>query len=145
MIDERHTALRLTLRELDLWLNELSEIMGGVSRPIAHRALQGVLTAVREGLPAAAAAHMGERLPHAILGMYHQGLPAREGRPPSSHREFLTHVRDELRSRCTSDAELTIRAVFELLERRLGTAVFGEVIAWLPEEIQELHRPVATA
>jgi uncharacterized protein (DUF2267 family) len=120
---------------MDAWLDDVAAEMGGVSHPVAFRALSGVLTAFRDTLPVAVALHVGSRLPVTLRSLYFHGY--RPDEPPAAlgRRQFLRQIRYELRSGSVCDAELAATAVMAVLARRLGENLMQAVADLLPPEI----------
>jgi uncharacterized protein (DUF2267 family) len=134
MIAERGIPFSDTVEEMDAWLDDVAAEMGGVSYPMALRALSGVLAAFRDTLPVAAALNVGSRLPAVLRSLYFQGYRPDERPASIGRRQFLGRIRYELRAGTELDAELAASAVMIVLERRLGDAEIQAITRLMPPD-----------
>lgn len=128
-----------TTQLTNIWLKDLMERLGWEDRHHAYTALRSTLHALRDRLPVNEAAHVGAQLPMLIRGFYYEGWhPAGTPTGERTKDSFLAHVRKAFRDDPSLDAELVVRAVFEVLAERISPGEVEDIIRTLPAEIREL-------
>jgi uncharacterized protein (DUF2267 family) len=129
-----------TLQKTNEWLDEITYELALDDRHTAYVALRGTLHALRDRLPVEEAAHFGAQLPMLVRGFYYEGWrPARE--PIKMHREdFLLRVEEQLTGGTAQqlDSEAVVRAVFQVLSRRISKGEIGQVEQTLPKDLRDL-------
>lgn len=127
-----------TFQETNRWLKELMERLGTYDRHHAYSILRAVLHALRDRIGPANAVHLGAQLPMLIRGLYyegwHMGTPTKE----RHEAEFVAHVVRELRRADEAEVKEGIRAVFELLTKKLDLGEAVKVAGVLPKDLCEL-------
>ena len=92
-----------TVNETHHWLREISEQMNHPDQQMAYHALRGVLTSLRDRLPADSAADLAAQLPTLVRGVYYEGYhPA--GKPDKGEDldEFLRRVGEPYSPYCST-------------------------------------------
>jgi uncharacterized protein (DUF2267 family) len=119
------------------------ERLGTDDRHIAYRALRGTLHAIRDRVGPQNAAHLAAQLPMLIRGLYFEGWHFAGTPTKERHKQaFLDHASTEFRGGIGVDAERAVRAVLEVLWRRLDPGETAKLIELFPQELRELW-PVA--
>jgi uncharacterized protein (DUF2267 family) len=128
-----------TLHKTNVWLNELTDVLGRPDRHEAYLALRATLHALRDRLTVDEVAQLGAQLPMLIRGFYYEGWDP-SGKPlRERHREqFLAHVEQELRGANHLGAERAARAVFTVLAKRVTAGEIEDVKHILPRDIRDL-------
>lgn len=121
------------------WLKELEEIGHFQTEEQAYSACRAVLHALRDRLTVEEAAHLAAELPMLIRGFYYEGW--KPSAVPVAVRDrdaFIQGVREELRGNVAFDPEEAVRAVFDLLQRKISAGEIRDVKQMLPEPIRNL-------
>lgn len=128
-----------TLQETNIWLNEISEHMGG-DKQHAYHALRSTLHALRDRLTVEEAAHLGAQFPIMVKGIYFDGWkPAATPHKERTKDEFLHCIDDNLATApLKGRSEDAARAVFAVLEKHVEEGQIRQVKGMLPEEIKTL-------
>ena len=119
-----------------IWLKELMGRLQTDDRRLAYMALRTTLHALRDRLTVDEAAHLGAQLPMLVRGIYYEdwhpaGKPLRE----RTAEAFLAHVRAEAHDP-DFDPEPAVRAVFDLLAKRVSGGEIEDVKSILPRPIR---------
>ena len=127
-----------TIHTTNTWLGEVMEKLGP-DRQVAWHALGAVLRAVRDRIPLALAAHLGEQLPLLVRGTYYdQWRPSEQPEKWRSADEFISIVSDELRQVRPVNVRDAARTVFQVLNRYVEPNQIAKVREALPEEVRRL-------
>jgi uncharacterized protein (DUF2267 family) len=128
-----------TLQKTNEWLDEVMGELAIEERKTAYSALRGTLHVLRDRLPMEEAVHLGAQLPMLVRGFYYEGWrPARE--PIKMHREeFLLRVEEQLAGGAAElHPELVVRAVLQVLSRRISKGEIEQVERTLPSDLRDL-------
>lgn len=129
-----------TVQKTNEWLDEIMDELALEDRHTAYAALRGTLHALRDRLPVEETAHLGAQLPMLVRGFYYEGWrPARE--PIKMHRdEFLLRVQEQLTRPVAlqMDPEAVVRAVFQVLSRKISKGEIEQVEQTLPKDLRYL-------
>jgi uncharacterized protein (DUF2267 family) len=127
-----------TLQKTNEWIDEIMYELAIEERHAAYTALRGTLHVLRDRLPLEEAAHLGAQLPMLVRGFYYEGWrPAREA--IKIHREeFMLRVQERLTGELQSDSEAVVRAVFQVLSRRISRGEIEQVEQSLPKDLRDL-------
>jgi uncharacterized protein (DUF2267 family) len=112
-----------TVQESNLWLKDVMERIGTYERHRAYSTLRAVLHALRDRIGPANASHLGAQLPMLLRGLYYEGWRM-TGAASKERREieFLERVTQELRQADLLEVERGVRAVFDVLSKRIERA-----------------------
>jgi uncharacterized protein (DUF2267 family) len=129
-----------TLQKANEWRQEIRQEFGTDSRQQAYLILRATLYALRERLPLEPMAHLGAQLPMLIRGFYYEGWSPHLGIYKWHRDEFLERilvhfVRTDLES---VDPETVVRAVFQVLARKMALGKIEKMIHVLPLEFRDL-------
>jgi uncharacterized protein (DUF2267 family) len=135
-----------SIQETSLWLKSLGrELDAGDSEDLAWGLLTATLHALRDRLRPESAINLGAQLPTLIRGAYYEHWPMTASPTRERHKaQFLEHLQGELPSGATLDAERVARAVFHVMQERVGSGAIAKVTKQLPKELRELW-PAAAA
>lgn len=134
-----------TLQKTNIWLNEISETMGG-DRQIAWHILGAVLRSVRDRLPVDLSAHLGAQLPLLVRGTYYdQFTPAAQPLEYRSLDEFLQEVGTRMHGTRPVNTVDATRAVFGVLTRHITPEQTDKIRQALPEDVRALWPMVMPA
>jgi uncharacterized protein (DUF2267 family) len=98
-----------------------------------------VLHALRDRIGPANASHLGAQLPMLLRGLYYEGWRM-TGAASKERREieFLEHVTHELRQADLLEVERGVRAVFDVLSKRIERGEIIKLVGILPRQLREL-------
>jgi uncharacterized protein (DUF2267 family)/ferritin-like metal-binding protein YciE len=127
-----------SLHTTNLWLKEVGEHIGP-DRQRCYHALRAVLFSLRDRLTPEAAAHLAAQLPTLIRGIFYEGYsPAGKPEKIRSQDEFLQRIDDHLGQVRPIGAADAARAVFRVLDRRIGGGELEKLKSSLPRDIRSL-------
>jgi uncharacterized protein (DUF2267 family) len=135
-----------TLKKTNEWLDDITDELALENRHAAYAALRATLHALRDRLILEEAVHLGAQLPMLVRGFYYEGWRAVPW-PVKMHREeFLLRVEEELTAKSTVklDSETVVRAVFQVLSRRISKGEIDQIEQSLPKDLRDLW-PVSIA
>jgi uncharacterized protein (DUF2267 family) len=129
-----------TLQKTNEWLQEITQELGTENRQQAYVVLRATLQTLRDRLPIEETAHLGAQLPMLIRGIYYEGWrPSLE--VLKMHRdEFLDRVLDHFARTALADIdpEAAVRAVFQVLSRKIAAGEIQKIVHVLPAEFRDL-------
>jgi uncharacterized protein (DUF2267 family) len=138
-MSEPVSAFENTLRESHEWLNDLAARGRYADERQAYAALRAVLQSLRDRLTVNESADLAAQFPMLIRGLFYEGWrPATTPLRERTRNEFLDHVRERLPYNHRNEAERDVRAVFDLLSRRITQGELRDVRAMLPEAVRGL-------
>jgi uncharacterized protein (DUF2267 family) len=135
-----------TLQKTNEWLDDITDELALENRHAAYASLRATLHALRDRLVLEEAVHLGAQLPMLVRGFYYEGWRA-VPEPVKMHREeFLLRVEEELTAKSTVnlDSEAVVRAVFQILSRRVSRGEIDQIEQSLPKDLRDLW-PVSIA
>ena len=129
-----------TLQKTHTWLNDvMTELDWEDDRHKAYLALRTVLHALRDRLTLEEAVDLGAQLPLLIRGFYYEGWTLHDKPRKERHKAvFLAHISEAFRNDETVDPERVVRAVFQVLSRRIAAGEIADIKHLLPAELREL-------
>jgi uncharacterized protein (DUF2267 family) len=128
-----------TVQESNLWLKDVMERIGTYERHRAYSTLRAVLHALRDRIGPANASHLGAQLPMLLRGLYYEGWRMTVAASKERREiEFLEHVTQELRQADLLEVERGVRAVFDVLSKRIERGEVIKLVGILPRELREL-------
>jgi uncharacterized protein (DUF2267 family) len=128
-----------SVQETNLWLKDIMERLGTGDRRIAYRALRGTLHAVRDRIGPQNATHLAAQLPMLIRGLYFEGWHITGTPTKERHKQaFLEHANTEFRGGIGIDPEKAVRAVLDVMWKRLDPGETAKLVELLPRELREL-------
>jgi uncharacterized protein (DUF2267 family) len=133
-----------TLQKTNEWLDDVMYELTIEERKTGYVALRATLHALRDRLPMEEAVHLGAQLPMLIRGFYYEGWrPVQE--PIKMHREeFLLRVEEQLTGGASElDSEIVVRAIFQVLSRKVSKGEIEQVEQTLPKDLRQLWPVVA--
>lgn len=128
-----------TIQKTNAWLKDLMESEGWEDRHRAYLALRAALHALRDRLTVEDAAHLAAQLPMLVRGFYYEGWdPSQNPEKIKTKEAFLAHVAELMPPDPELDSERVVRAVFELLFKRITKGEVQHIKGSLPKAIREL-------
>ncbi len=141
-------ALDSSIQRTNAWIKELMQELNWTDRRRAYLALRCVLQAVRDHLSVEQAVQFGEQLPTLIRGFYFEHWsPNDKPAPFRSQKAFFQGVCSylERNSSDSLDAEVVVRAVFRLLDRKAAEGETENLQNILPRGLKDLWPPTLRA
>ena len=134
-----------TVQETNLWLKDLMARLGIHDREVAYTILKATLHAVRDRIGPVNAVHLGAQLPILLRGVYYEGWRITEEPSKERHKaDFLQHAHREMPNVFSSDTELAVRAVFEVMWERLDQGETAKLVRLFPVDLRALWTGVET-
>ncbi len=129
-----------TIQITNEWLQDLSAELNFSQRRQAYQALRATLHNLRDRLLAEEAVHLGAQLPMLIRGFYYDGWePSKTPDKAIDKAAFLENVHKAMAGAPEGEhPETIVRAVFNLLERRVGGGEIAQIKQALPSGLREL-------
>ncbi len=139
-------AFDSSLQKTNIWLKDLMKEMGWpfkedrghVYRERAYALLRVSLHAIRDGLNASSAAHLGAQLPMIVRGFYYEGWkPVARPKTFRDQKVFFETMREQLGSANREfDVEHGFYAVLRVLNRHVSTGEIEKVRATMPKKLR---------
>jgi uncharacterized protein (DUF2267 family) len=128
-----------TIHKTHVWLNDLIQALNWGDRYKAYIALHAAVHALRDRLTVEETVHLGAQLPMLIRGFYYEGWTP-SGKPDKVRHndEFPAPFREYFKNDLDTDPERIVRAVFDVLAKRVTEEKIADVKSILPEEIADL-------
>jgi uncharacterized protein (DUF2267 family) len=128
-----------TVQESNLWLKDIMERLDTNDRHHAYSVLRAVLHGLRDRIGPESAAHLGAQLPILLRGVFYEGWDP-TGKPTKERHElaFLVHIGRELPRSDTIEVEEGVRAVFDVLSKRIDRGEAVKIAAMFPLELRKL-------
>ena len=127
-----------TVQQTNLWLKDLTERLG-LDRKHAYKVLSAALHAVRDRIGPDNAVHLGAQLPMLMRGLYYEGWqPAGTPTKIRHVQDFLDYVSGDVFRGLGVDPEKAVRAVFEVMTKRLDPGEVEKLIKLFPDELRRL-------
>ncbi len=137
-----------TIQRTNNWLKDLMQELNWSDRRKTYVVFRCVLHALRDHLSLRDAVYVGEQLPMLIRGAYFEHWdPVGKPLPLRSGDEFYSGLAGSL-ARDGEDgarAEIAVRAVFRLLDRKAMDGEIADLQALLPPAITDLWPPALRA
>ncbi|MGP1354816.1 MAG: DUF2267 domain-containing protein [Parasphingopyxis sp.] len=127
------------IKDANIWLDELMDILDWDDKQRAYRLLRSALHVLRDRLQINEAVHFAAELPIFIRGIYYEGW--QPARPRSDHKnadEFVAAVEAAFDTDPNADPEGTVRAVFSVISAHVSAGEIGDIKSCLPEGIRRL-------
>jgi uncharacterized protein (DUF2267 family) len=139
MSTTQHELFSTTRQKAHIWLKELMEELWWKDEHRAYLALKAALHALRDRLTVDEAVHLGAQLPMLIRGFYYEGWsPAGKPVKERHKEEFCAHVQESFPRESARDVERIVRAVFDVLSKRITEGEIEDIKHILPPELREL-------
>jgi uncharacterized protein (DUF2267 family) len=141
MVKTAFSSIEKSTQKTKEWLHEMQDDLGWEDENMVYIAFRSVIQTLRDRLPLEEAIELGDELPMVMKGIYYEGYSTRHKPEKIKNREeFFQKVQEKTPKRPIQTEEAT-RAVFHLLENRLGGAgEIKQVRSNLPKDIQNLWR-----
>lgn len=128
-----------TVQETNLWIKDLMRLLDTEDRHAAYRILRATLHALRDRIGPANAVHLAAQLPMLLRGLYFEGWRMDEGQTRERHKQaFFDHVKREAGTDLGIETEFAVRAVFEVLWKRIDASEGAKLVKMFPEEMRDL-------
>jgi uncharacterized protein (DUF2267 family) len=134
-------AFESTYQKSQEWLRDLTDIGDFADEAQAYSALRCVLQALRDRLGVDEAAHLAAQLPLLIRGIFFEGW--KPSKTPATdiktEDDFLQAVQAHNAGGAGNfNVPMAVRAVFELLDRKITNGEIEDVKGVLPEKLRRL-------
>lgn len=123
----------------NIWVNEIDSRTGWDNKQRSYRLLRAVLQTLRDHLMVNEATDLGAQLPTLIRGVYYEGWNS--ARNPVRMRraeDFVAAVQKGFAPDPLGDADLAIRAVFDVLDSHVSAGEMEDVRSSFTKEIRSL-------
>jgi uncharacterized protein (DUF2267 family) len=128
-----------TLQKTNEWLDEVMSELAIEERKTGYAALRATLHALRDRLPMEEAVHLGAQLPMLVRGFYYEGWRPVQELIKMHREEFLLRVEEQLTGGASElDPEVVVRAIFQILSRRISRGEIEQVEQTLPKDLRDL-------
>lgn len=128
-----------TLQKTNEWLDEVMSELAIEERKTGYAALRATLHALRDRLPMEEAVHLGAQLPMLVRGFYYEGWRPVQELIKMHREEFLLRVEEQLTGGASElDPEVVVRAIFQILTRRISRGEIEQVEQTLPKDLRDL-------
>lgn len=122
------TAINRNVKEVNTWLNEISQELNHIDHEDAWTRLRAVLQTLRDRLTVDEAAAFAAQLPTLVRGLYFEGWRPAEAPHKWRHKdEYIDAVRQHLQGREHADPEQSIRAVLSVIGRHIDPAELEKI------------------
>ncbi len=123
------------------WLHEIQGELGWEDENMVYIASRAVLQTLRDRLPVVEAVELADGLPMVMKGMYYDGYkPTGKPEKIKNREEFFQKVQEKT-SRRPIESEEATRAVFHILDKKLGGGgEINQVKGNLPKDLQRLWK-----
>ena len=123
----------------NIWVNEIDSRTGWDNKQRSYRLMRAVLHALRDHLTVNEATDLGAQLPTLIRGVYYEGWNSARNPVRMRHAdEFVAAVQKEFAPDPLGDADLAIRAVFDVLDSHVSAGEMKDVRSAFTKEIRSL-------
>lgn len=123
------------------WLHEVQDELGWEDENMVYLAFRSVIQTLRDRLPIEEAIDLGDELPMVMKGMYYEGYSTKHKPEKIKNREEFFQKVQEKSPRTPLKTEEATKAVFHLLEKKLGGAgEIKQVRSNLPKDIQNFWK-----
>ena len=128
-----------TLQKTNEWIDEVMSELVIEQRKTGYAALRATLHALRDRLPMEEAVHLGAQLPMLVRGFYYEGWRPVQELIKMHREEFLLRVEEQLTGGASElDPEVVVRAIFQILSRRISRGEIEQVEQTLPKDLRDL-------
>lgn len=123
----------------NIWVNEIDSRTGWDNKQRSYRLLRAVLHTLRDHLMVNEATDLGAQLPTLIRGVYYEGWNSARNPVRMRHTEdFVAAVQKGFAPDPLGDADLAIRAVFDVLDSHVSAGEMDDVRSAFTREIRSL-------
>ncbi|RMA92508.1 DUF2267 domain-containing protein [Hydrogenothermus marinus] len=129
-----------TVQKTYSWLKDIEEELGTDNRHRAYHALRSVLHHLRDRLTVEESADFAAELPTLIRGIYYEGWqPSKVPMKIRSKEEFLELIKqDFVKEGEEVNPEEIVKAVFNVIKRRIADGEIKDILSELPKHIREI-------
>lgn len=141
MVRTAFSSLEKSTQKTKEWLHEMQDELGWEDENMVYLAFRSVVQTLRDRLPVEEAIELGDELPMVMKGIYYEGYTTKHKPEKIKNREEFFQKVQEKSPRRPLKAEEATRAVFHLLEKKLGGGgEIKQVRSNLPKDIQNLWK-----
>lgn len=127
------------VQDANIWVNEIDSRTGWDNKQRSYRLLRAVLHTIRDHLSVNEATNLGAQLPTLIRGVYYEGWNSARNPVRMRHADaFVEAVQKEFAPDPMGDADLAIRAVFDVLDSHVSAGEMTDVRSAFTREIRSL-------
>ena len=128
-------AIEKTLQKTNEWIKELESALGWEDRHFAFHALRAVLHHLRDRLPVATVAHLGDQLPVLVRGVYYENWnPTREQPQLRTATDLFDQLSIDFPKEYNLDAPTMARAVCGVVKAHISAGELRIIRANLPAD-----------
>jgi hypothetical protein len=141
MHDPVTANINASMQKTSEWLVSVEEELHDSNRQAAYQALRSVMHALRDRLTVEEATHLAAGLPSFLRGVYYEGWSPTNKPEKLDRQQFLDCVQASYAGPSPIDPLRCTKAVFAVLQRRIGSGEINDVRSILPREIEALWPP----
>lgn len=129
-----------TVQKTYSWLKDIEEELATDNRHRAYHALRSVLHHLRDRLTVEESADFAAELPTLIRGIYYEGWqPSNMPIKIRSKEEFLELIKQDFAKEGEEvNPEEIVKAVFNVIKRRIADGEIKDILSELPKHIREI-------
>jgi len=141
MNDPVTANINASMQKTSEWLISVEEELHATNRQAAYQALRSVMHALRDRLTVEEAAHLAAGLPSFLRGVYYEGWSPTNKPEKLDRQQFLDCVQASYAGPDAIDPVRCTKAVFAVLQQRIGSGEIDDVRSILPRDIDALWPP----
>lgn len=138
MNDPVTANINASMQKTSEWLISVEEELHDTNRQAAYQALRSVMHALRDRLTVEEAAHLAAGLPSFLRGVYYEGWSPTNKPEKLDRQQFLDCVQASYAGPGAIDPLRCTKAVFAVLQQRIGSGEIDDVRSILPREMESL-------
>lgn len=139
MADTGIASLDNATHQINVWLNELTDLMFWDDKQHSYRLLRSVLHALRDWMNADEAADLGAQLPMLVRGIYYEGWnPSATPVTERNKDDFVARLQTDFRTDPLSNPDLAITAVLTVVANHLNHGELIQVRDSMQKPLREL-------
>ncbi|MEI6818232.1 MAG: DUF2267 domain-containing protein [Verrucomicrobiota bacterium] len=138
MNDPVTANINASMQKTSEWLASVGDELHDDNRQAAYHALRSVMHTLRDRLTPEEASHLAAGLPAFLRGIYYEGWSPSNKPEKLDRQQFLDCVQASYSGPGALDPLRCTKAVFAVLQDRIGSGEIGDVRSILPRGIEEL-------
>jgi len=139
MADTGIASLDNATHQVNVWLNELTDLMHWDDKQHSYRLLRSVLHALRDWMNPDEAADLGAQLPMLVRGIYYEGWnPSATPVTERNRDDFVTRLQTDFKTDPLGNPDAAITAVLTVIASHLNHGELIQVRDTMQKPLREL-------